>query len=209
MEIAEERPYYAPGTIKFCNSHAVPAPKIPTQHGDLGIRYDFCDGARVSLPDGRWHIRIEDSDSGNVMYEGDSSGGLIISEPKYYIRAEIKVWKKGQDSIVLDHKADLTCRQVQVHFPFGALGDNIAWLSAAVRFVRKHGCQAEFLIGKDLADLFASQYPDIIFTDICSEKYRFSSPYALYRMGFFHKAAPEWGVFPPKSIALHHNAAYI
>ena len=47
MEIAEERPYYTPGTIKFYNSFAVPASKIPTQHGELGIRYDFCDGARL------------------------------------------------------------------------------------------------------------------------------------------------------------------
>ena len=209
MEIAEERPYYTPGTIRFCNSFAVPAPEIPTQHGELGIRYDFCEGARLLLPNGKWHVRIEDSDSGNVLYDGDSAGGLVSSRQKYYINAKIRVWQKGNDSEILNHKMDLKDRPVQIHFPFGALGDNIAWMSAAVRFVRKHGCKAEFLIGKDLADLFASQYPDIIFTDICSEKYHFSSPYALYRMGFFQKENTHWGVFHPKTIGLHHNAAYI
>ncbi|MGV5904962.1 autotransporter strand-loop-strand O-heptosyltransferase, partial [Escherichia coli] len=38
-------------------------PEIPTQSGPKHICYDFNDGARVLLPDGKWHVRLIDDDS--------------------------------------------------------------------------------------------------------------------------------------------------
>lgn len=43
-------------------------PDIPTQTGPENIRYDFNDGARVLLPEGQWHVRLLDADSGNVIF---------------------------------------------------------------------------------------------------------------------------------------------
>lgn len=42
-------------------------PDIPTQHGPENIFYDFNDGARVLLPEGKWHVRLLDADSGCVF----------------------------------------------------------------------------------------------------------------------------------------------
>ncbi|MGV5905243.1 autotransporter strand-loop-strand O-heptosyltransferase, partial [Escherichia coli] len=38
-------------------------PDKPTRSGPENIRYDFNDGARVLLPEGKWHVRLIDDES--------------------------------------------------------------------------------------------------------------------------------------------------
>ena len=125
MKIAEDRPYYVPGRVKFCSSFAVPAPEMPTQKGNDGILYDFCGGARIFLPKGEWRILITDDESGNVLYDGISAGGLFSTEQKYFVKFGIKIWRRGEVSPCFEHTLDLKGRNIQIHFPYGALGDGI------------------------------------------------------------------------------------
>ena len=40
------------------NTFFIPPPDTPTQAGPENIFYDFNDGARVLLPEGKWHVRL-------------------------------------------------------------------------------------------------------------------------------------------------------
>lgn len=45
------------------NAFFILPPDTPTQAGPENIFYDFNDGARVLLPEGKWHVRLLDADS--------------------------------------------------------------------------------------------------------------------------------------------------
>src|ERR1700722_20801645 len=72
-------------------AYPAPAP-LPTQNGARGIRFDFNDGCRLVLPEGKWHVRLRDLDTGNILYETDIGAGRINSTKRYYLRARIEVW---------------------------------------------------------------------------------------------------------------------
>ncbi len=69
-------------------------PEVPTQEGPKGIRYDFNDGARVLLPKGKWHVRITDEDSGNILFACDADEGWVVSTKKYFVRFGLKVFAR-------------------------------------------------------------------------------------------------------------------
>jgi len=67
-----------PGGRTDSNSDLAPAAddstdaaEIPTQQGPKGLRFDFNDGCRVTLPmsDHPWQVKISDLDTGNVVYQ--------------------------------------------------------------------------------------------------------------------------------------------
>src|SRR5690348_8228451 len=65
-----------------------PAPaELPTQQGPQGIRYDFNDGCRVAVPEGKqpWKIRLSDLDTGNILYETELKAGRVNSTKRYYV----------------------------------------------------------------------------------------------------------------------------
>ena len=98
----------------------VPVTGIPTQEGPRGIRYDFNDGARVLLPPGAWHVRIEDDESGNILFACDAEEGWVRSAKKYYVPFRIRVWDRADLATpVLDHLMDLRGKPVLVKFPVG------------------------------------------------------------------------------------------
>lgn len=55
----------------------VSAPMLPSREGPAGIRYDFNDGARVLLPEGRWRVALIDEDSGNILFHCESGTGWV------------------------------------------------------------------------------------------------------------------------------------
>jgi autotransporter strand-loop-strand O-heptosyltransferase len=69
-----------------------PPAATPTQVGAQGIRFDFNDGCRVVLPEGKWHVRLRDLDTGNILYETDIVAGHINTTKRYYLRCRIEVW---------------------------------------------------------------------------------------------------------------------
>ena len=162
----------------------IPPPAVPTQEGPLGIRYDFNYGARVLLPKGQWRVRIEDDESGNILFECDADEGWVLSKAKYYVPFKITVWQRGVNEPVLEHVMDLRGKEVLIQFLIGALGDIVGWIPYAERFRQKHNCITECFLAQNLAGLFSAQYPELSFTYPPNQP-RFKSPYATYRVCLF------------------------
>lgn len=194
---------------KNSNPFLIDVPAVPTQQGPMGVRFDFNDGVRVLLPQGKWHVQLEDAESGNIIFACDSEGGWVLSSKKYYVPFRIKVWVRGEQTPILDHTMNLQGKEVQIRFPVGTLGDIIGWLPYAERFQKKHGCVAELTMGRALADLFAAQYPQLFFTAVPEEKPRFSAPYATYYLGLFFKGNDTHQPIDFRQTGLHRTAGYI
>lgn len=193
---------------KSINPFVVPVPAVPTQEGPMGIRYDFNDGARVLLPKGKWHVQIEDAESDNIIFACDAEEGWVLSNKKYYIPFRIRVWIQGEQKPVLDHTLDLKGKEVQIKFPVGTLGDIIGWLPYAERFQKKHNCVAELTMGKNMAELFSSQYPQLFFTSLPG-KVKFEKPYASYMLGLFFQRNTTHQPIDFRQVGLHKTAGYI
>ena len=185
----------------------VPPPKVPTISAPCGVRFDFNDGARVLLPEGEWHVRLLDDDSGNVLFSCDSGAGWVTSTKKYYVRFRIQVFRKGEDIPFLDEAMALENRAVLISFPVGTLGDILAWFHYAELFRQKHQCKMECIMGKELVQLLQDQYPDISFTTPDSPRSR--SPYATFRIGLFFKGDTNCQPVDFRYVGFHRNAAYI
>jgi len=189
---------------------AYPAPpSIPTQQGSRGIRYDFNDGCRVVLPEGQWHVRLSDLDSGNVLYETDIGAGHINTTKRYYVRCRIEIWLAGQRAEpVLRHDFSAQDREVLVNLPVGTLGDTMGWFPYAVKFQELHGCKLSCAMADRLIPLFQAAYPNIRFLtheEVTAEQY-----YATYNIGLFFD--DEACVHQPcdfRLVGLHRTAGYI
>ncbi|MDR1241658.1 MAG: hypothetical protein LBM00_02580, partial [Deltaproteobacteria bacterium] len=158
----------------------IPPPELPTQLGPRGVRFDFNDGARVWLPPGKWHVEIHDAESGNVIFACDADEGWVVSTKKYYVPFQIKIWERGNSEPLVDHALNLRDRPVLVKFPVGTLGDLVGWFPYAEKFLRRQGCVLECALGRELIEIFAEQYPEIILNvpqEIVSKE-----PYASYRV---------------------------
>jgi autotransporter strand-loop-strand O-heptosyltransferase len=186
----------------------IAVPDIPTQEGPLGIRYDFNDGARVLLPKGKWHVQIIDGESDNIIFACDADEGWVLSTKKYYIPFTIRVWVRGRPQPVLDHTLNLKGKEVLIKFPIGTLGDIIGWMPYAEKFQKKHGCITECYMAKNLADLFAPQYPELFFTSP-PERAKFKKPYASYKIGLFFRGNTADQPIDFRQVGLHKTAGCI
>src|SRR4051794_36652216 len=98
------------------------AAATPTQQGPKGIRFDFNLGARVSVPEGSWRVQLRDLDTGNILFETNSTGGTFVNSTKrYYLRCAIEAWQS--EASVFRHEYSAAGRDVLIQFPVGTLGD--------------------------------------------------------------------------------------
>lgn len=158
-------------------------PPIPSESGPAGIFYDFNDGARILLPEGRWRVTLLDDDSGNVLFQCESGAGWVTSSKKYFVRFRIRIWCEDDADPLLDIALDLKGRHVLISFPTGTLGDLIGWFHYAERFRQQHNCHLECNMSQNIITLLEAQYPDIHFST--PDAMRQLSPYATYRVGLF------------------------
>jgi autotransporter strand-loop-strand O-heptosyltransferase len=186
-----------------------PPAAVPTQSGTHGIRFDFNDGCRVVLPEGKWHVRLRDLDTGNILYETDIGAGHINTTKRYYLRCRIEVWPGGSTSEPLfRHDYVAEDREVLVQFPVGTLGDTLGWFPYAVKFQEQHGCRLSCAMADRLIPLFQSAYPQIRFLsheEVVTDQY-----YATYSMGLFFD--DEDRIHQPcdfRLVGLHRTAGYI
>jgi autotransporter strand-loop-strand O-heptosyltransferase len=182
---------------------------MPTQVGAQGIRFDFNDGCRVVLPEGQWHVRLRDQDTGNILYETDIGAGHINSTKRYYLRCRIEVWAGGHSGEPLfRHEYSAKDQQVLVQFPVGTLGDTLGWFPYAVKFQEQHGCKLTCAMAGRLIPLFRSAYPQIRFLtheQVVSEQF-----YATYSIGlFFDDDACVHQPCDFRLVGLHRTAGYI
>ena len=184
-----------------------PPPDLPTPKDTKGIRYDFNDGARVLLPQGKWRVQLTDEESGNIVFACDSDGGWVVSSKKYYVPFNVKVWERGQTTPLLDHTLDLTGKSVLIKFPVGTLGDLVGWVPYAAKFARKYRPRLECALGREIADVFAAQYPGVTFS--VPQEVKTKSPYASYRVGLFFGGNHDCQPIDFRAVGLHRTAGYI
>ena len=189
---------------------AYPAPaSVPTQSGAHGIQFDFNDGCRLVLPEGRWHVRLRDLDTGNILYETDIGAGRINSSKRYYLRCRIEVWANehtGEPAFSHDYRAK--GQDVLVQFPVGTLGDTLGWFPYAVKFQEQHGCRLTCAMAERLIPLFRDAYPNIRF--VTHEQVDPQQFYATYSIGLFFD--DEARIHQPcdfRLVGLHRTAGYI
>lgn len=90
------------------HKYFISPPAIPSMTAPEGVRYDFNDGARVLLPEGKWHARLLDADSGNILFSCDTDSGWVTSNKKYYVRFQIQVFHQGKEVPFIDETLDLS-----------------------------------------------------------------------------------------------------
>jgi len=191
---------------------AYPAPAEQyTQTGPHGIRFDFNDGCRVSLPEGLWHVRLHDLDTGNILYETDIGAGRINSTKRYFLRCRVEVWNGGptySGEPAFSHDYVSRDRDVLVQFPVGTIGDTVGWFPYAVKFQEQHRCKLTCAMGDRLIEIFKDAYPNIEFVtheQVVPQRY-----YATYNLGlFFDDDACVHQPCDFRLVGLHRTAGYI
>jgi autotransporter strand-loop-strand O-heptosyltransferase len=189
-------------------AYTAPAP-TPTQVGAHGIRFDFNEGCRIQLPEGQWHVRLRDLDTGNILYETDIGAGRIHSTKRYFLRCRLEVWKGGlEGELIFEHEYSARGRDVLVQFPVGTLGDTLGWFPYAVKFQKQHGCRLTCAMAERLIPLFQDEYPEIRF--LTHEQVDPGHYYATYNIGlFFDDDARTFQPCDFRLVGLHRTAGYI
>src|SRR5664279_4328925 len=184
-----------------------PPAALPTQLGPLDIRFDFNLGARLVVPEGSWHVQLQDLDTGNILFETNTTGGTFIcSTKRYYLRIGIEV--RQRESCVFRHEFDAEDREVLVQFPVGTLGDPIGWFPYAVKFQERHNCRLTCAMSELLIPLFKGAYPDITF--VTHDAVDPEKLYATYCLGlFFDDGNCFCQPCDFRLVALHRTADYI
>lgn len=160
----------------------VPAP-LTRSTGIRGVKLDFNDGARIKVPKGNYHVRFTDMDAMAIVFDTDFSDSTATTNRKYYINFRVELWKDGE--LILTHDLDLKDKNVHLIFNIGALGDTLAWFPHAVEFGKKHSCKLYCTMQKELGELFAPNYPDIVFLEPGD---KVPDCYATYRIALFSQA---------------------
>ena len=186
---------------------AFPAPaERPTQEGPQGARFDFNDGCRITLPEGKWRVKISDIDTGNIIYQTQIVTGRINSSKRYFVRFRVELW--ASDELVLTHDYSAQGREVLIQFPVGTLGDTVGWFPYAVKFRELHGCRLTCAMAGWLIPLFKDAHPEIEF--ITHEEVKPERFYATYSMGlFFDDDAHIHQPCDFRQVGLHRTAGYI
>ena len=61
-------------------------PAAPTQETDVpGLRFDFNNGLRVSVPEGDYRVRFIDRDSHLTVYDAKASNVMATSTKRYFV----------------------------------------------------------------------------------------------------------------------------
>jgi autotransporter strand-loop-strand O-heptosyltransferase len=191
-----------------------PAASIPTQTGPNGIKFDFNLGARILLPpradDVSWRVRINDLDTGNLLFESENKGAYVASSKRFYVRFRIEVYEG--ETLVLEHDHDCQDREVLIQFPVGTLGDTLGWFPYADRFQRAHGCKLTCAMSGLIIPLLKDNYPEITFVthEEVVERKLCETYYSSYSLGlFFDDKDNVWQPSDFRLTGLHRTAGYI
>ncbi|RQR65544.1 autotransporter strand-loop-strand O-heptosyltransferase [Burkholderia sp. Bp9125] len=199
----------APAPVRFECFRS--APSVCTQKGPGGIRFDFNDGCRVTVPEGDWRIVLRDAETDVTLFDmpttvGAGQTGGVTSVKRYFVPFQLEVWQSGRK--VFEHRMDLKEKNVLVQFPIGTLGDLMGWFPYAAKFEKQHGCRLTVVMARPLIELFSSCYPSIRF---CTpDEVRVEDYYATYRIGlYFNDWENQLQPSDFRLVGLHRTAGYI
>ena len=160
-------------------------PAAPTQEtGVPGLRFDFNNGLRVSVPEGDYRVRFIDRDSHLTVYDAKASNVMATSTKRYFVNFRLEVYAaRPEETLLFAHDYDAKGKKVLLKFAGAALGDMLAWFPCAEAFREKHGCELYVLTDKRYCEILQAGYPDIHF--LTPEDLRPSDLYATYYVGLF------------------------
>jgi autotransporter strand-loop-strand O-heptosyltransferase len=183
----------------------VPVPSVPTQLGPNGIRFDFNEGCRVALPEGRWRVRLQDLDTDSVLFEASCSGGPVTSTRKYFVRFAIDVWSEDGDHF--RHEYNAAGQHILIRMELGGLGDQIAWVGHAIAFARRHQAHLTCALQAFVIPLFRDAHPDVTFlTPEAVDPTRFYATYKLFI--FYNDDDRHWQPSDYRYVGLARMGAY-
>lgn len=188
----------------------ITTPDVPTQEGPDGLRYDFCCGLRVQLPEGGpYLVAAVDTETGTAVIDSDvSGGGRIASREKYYIPFAFTVYDYAKGETVFRHRMELRGQNVLVLITVTTLGDTLAWMPQAEAFRQRTGCTLFLITSPPLRAILERQYPDIIFLDPGEEVG--VDWYAIYKLGlWWGDDADEYRPLDHRLCSLSDAAAHI
>ncbi|GBR55399.1 autotransporter strand-loop-strand O-heptosyltransferase [Gluconobacter sphaericus] len=215
-----ERPGSSPdtSTVTVGKAPFISPSALPVLEAAFGIRFDFNQGARVSLPlraDGKWRIRLQDLDTGNVIFASENAGAFVRSSKRYYVRFAIEISEideKGVEYPVFSHSYDARAQQVVIQFPIGTLGDTLAWFPYAARFSERHGAHVTCVLSGLIIPLLRDAYPqlNLVTPEEAEEHKLIERAYATYCLGlFFDDKDNNQQPTDFRFVGLHRTAGYI
>ena len=162
--------------VSFCDHDAGP---VAFETGIDGLRLDFRGGVRLRVPEGDFHVRIGDAETGLWYFEGDVSGQVLVSMEKYAIVWQVEVERAGE--LVFSHTFDP--RGLDVFFDLSAtpLGTSFMYLPFLEQYQRETGCHAVCRVKEQLKPIVARYAPDLALADAMRPE-----DYAVYYVELFH-----------------------
>lgn len=133
---------------------------VKLETGVHGLKFDFNAGARVEVPEGNWHIKISDFDTGLVGFDGDISQQVLVSLEKYYVHWYIEAWL--DDEKVFEHLMDLHGKAIYIFMVNGVLGDTISVLPYINELKHIYDANVYLYPPKSFVPLCQEYMPDIL-----------------------------------------------
>ena len=106
---------------------------------DLGIRYDYQNGFRITVPDDTWTISLYN----RLLGDTTVVNGSTLVNARWYIPWDFEVFH--DNASVYKHKYDLKDKTVLLYGGM-AIGDSIAWMPYVVEFYKRHNQMKELLV---------------------------------------------------------------
>lgn len=79
--------------------------EVVEESGLPGINYDFNYGARVTVPQGEYRVKLIDRSACLTVYDAPASGVMVTSSKKYFVDFRIEVYEK--DKLIFAHDLEL------------------------------------------------------------------------------------------------------
>ena len=93
-------------------------PAAPTQEtGVPGLRFDFNNGLRVSVPEGDYRVRFIDRDSHLTVYDAKASSVMATSTKRYFVNFRLEVYAtRPEETLLFAHDYDAKGKKVLLKF---------------------------------------------------------------------------------------------
>lgn len=129
--------------------------KVQMSLKSLPIRYDYCNGLRVAVPDNDWTTTITDRNTGLEL----TLVGSFITNTKWCIPWDFEI--KYKDEVVFKHEFNLEGKKVVIAGG-AALGDSLAWTPYYKAFKDKNKIKDLWVTMGDVptVDLLKEHYAD-------------------------------------------------
>ena len=124
-----------------------------------GLKIDFNFGLRLDIPQGNFHVKISDFDSGQIFFDENISDARLVSSEFYFIRWQVEIFLDGEK--IFEHILNLKDKKVLIVFTSPAIGDTLALMPYVAAFEKIHGCKIFIYVKDYLRDLIKNFYPNI------------------------------------------------